>query len=66
MNNTDKKYTELLTFIEYAKLKGISLKTVYNWIKSGKVKPTIIGKHKFITEKKAKIILKNKNKIFFK
>jgi hypothetical protein len=48
MNNTDKKYTELLTFIEYAKLKGISLKTVYNHVKAGNIIPVIIGKAKFI------------------
>jgi predicted site-specific integrase-resolvase len=42
----------ILTLEQYAKQKGVTLKTVYNWINSGKVKPTIIGKHKFITEKK--------------
>lgn len=42
----------ILTLEQYANQQGVSLKTVYNWIKSGKVKPTIIGKHKFITTKK--------------
>lgn len=42
----------ILSLEQYAKQQGVSLKTVYNWIKSGKIKPTIIGKHQFITEKK--------------
>jgi predicted site-specific integrase-resolvase len=45
MNN---KYNELLTYSEYAKLKGISLKTVYNHVKAGIIKPVIIGKAKFL------------------
>lgn len=43
---------KLITLTEYAKRKKVSLKTVYNWINSGKLEPTIIGKHKFITVKK--------------
>ena len=48
MNKTEKTYDELLTYTEYAKLKGISLKTVYNKVKAGIIKPVIIGKAKFI------------------
>jgi predicted site-specific integrase-resolvase len=33
---------------EYAILKKVSLKTVYNWLKNGFITPTIIGKTKFI------------------
>jgi predicted site-specific integrase-resolvase len=39
---------------EYATLKKVSLKTVYNWIATGYIKATLIGKTKFI------IIPKNK------
>lgn len=46
------QYNELLTYSEYAKLKGISLKTVYNHIKAGFIKPVIIGKAKFIRYEK--------------
>jgi predicted site-specific integrase-resolvase len=42
----------ILTLEQYAAECRVSLKTVYNWINSGKIKPTIIGKHKFITLKK--------------
>lgn len=42
----------ILTLEEFAKVQKVSLKTVYNWINKGKIKPTIIGKHKFITTKK--------------
>ena len=42
----------ILTLEQYAKEQGVSLKTVYNWIKSGKLKTTLIGKHQFITTKK--------------
>lgn len=52
MNNTEKKYTELLTYTEYAKLKGISLKTVYNKVKSGIIIPVVIGKSKFLRYEK--------------
>lgn len=37
---------------EYAQHIGVSLKTIYNHIKSGKIKPVIIGKTKFINLKK--------------
>jgi predicted site-specific integrase-resolvase len=47
-NKQDKKYSELMTYTEYAKHKKISLKTVYNHVKSGLIKPLIIGKSKFI------------------
>jgi predicted site-specific integrase-resolvase len=33
---------------EYATLKKVSLKTVYNWIKSSYIQPILIGKTKFI------------------
>lgn len=38
----------LLTLEQYARKKGVSLKTIYNWINAGKLKPVYIGKHKFI------------------
>jgi predicted site-specific integrase-resolvase len=41
--------TEILSLQEYASLKKVSLKTVYNWLNTGYIKPTIIGKTKFIT-----------------
>ena len=37
---------------EYATLKKVSLKTVYNWIKSNYIQPTLIGKTKFIISPK--------------
>lgn len=43
---------ELLTLEEYAKLKKVSLKTVYNWIKAGAITPILIGKTKCIIIKK--------------
>ena len=43
----DLHYT-ILSLQEYATLKKVSLKTVYNWIKTGFIKPTTIGKTKFI------------------
>lgn len=46
------EYNELLTYSEYAKLKGISLKTVYNHVKAGYIKPVVIGKAKFIKHEK--------------
>jgi predicted site-specific integrase-resolvase len=33
---------------EYANLKKVSLKTVYNWLNTGYVKYTLIGKQKCI------------------
>ena len=33
---------------EYATLKKVSLKTIYNWIATGYIKATLIGKTKFI------------------
>ena len=42
------KIEDLKTFSQYAELKKISLKTVYNWIKIGKLKVTKIGKSNFI------------------
>lgn len=44
MNN----YNDLLTYSQYAQLNNISLKTVYNKVKAGLIKPVIIGKAKFI------------------
>jgi hypothetical protein len=38
--------TQLLNLADYAKYKGISIKTAYNWYKSGKIKETIIYKGK--------------------
>ena len=42
----------LMSLEEYAKHIGVSLKTIYNHIKAGKIKPIIIGKSKFINLKK--------------
>jgi predicted site-specific integrase-resolvase len=42
----------LVTLEQYAKHIGVSLKTIYNHIKNGKIKPVIIGKTKFINLKK--------------
>lgn len=38
----------IYTLQEYADLKKVSLKSVYNWIKSDYIKPILIGKTKFI------------------
>jgi predicted site-specific integrase-resolvase len=48
-----KIYKELLTYSEYAELKKISLKTVYNHVKAGNIIPVIIGKAKFIKYEKS-------------
>jgi len=40
--------SKILTLQEYATQKKVSLKTVYNWIKSGYIQPTLFGKTKFI------------------
>jgi hypothetical protein len=45
MNN---EYSNLVSLEVYARRKKRSLKTIYNWIKSGKLNPVIIGKSKFI------------------
>lgn len=42
------KVAKILSLSEYAQSQNVSLKTVYNWIKSGKLKPYIIGKTKFV------------------
>ena len=47
-NKPEKQYSELMTYTEYAKFKKISLKTVYNYVNTGLIKPLIIGKAKFI------------------
>jgi predicted site-specific integrase-resolvase len=39
---------DYITLADYAERKNKSLKTIYNWIKAGKLKPVQIGKHKFI------------------
>jgi predicted site-specific integrase-resolvase len=44
----NEEYSNLVTLEVYARKKKRSLKTIYNWIKSGKVKPVVIGKSKFI------------------
>jgi predicted DNA-binding transcriptional regulator AlpA len=51
--NTKKEFpwehlSKLITLREYAERKNKSLKTIYNWIKAGKLIPVQIGKHKFI------------------
>ena len=47
-NKPERQYSELMTYTEYANKKGISLKTVYNKVKAGIIKPVIIGKSKFL------------------
>ena len=48
MSNENISTNQLLSLEEYSKLKNVSLKTIYNWIKAGKLKPIIIGKSKFL------------------
>jgi len=43
--------SNLMTFTEYAEKKDICIKTVYNHIKNGNLRPVIIGKSKFIAIK---------------
>lgn len=38
----------LISIEDYARKKKVSVKTVYNWINCGKIKPVIIGKTKLI------------------
>lgn len=38
----------LISIEQYAERKKVSIKTVYNWIKAGKVTPVVIGKTKLI------------------
>jgi predicted site-specific integrase-resolvase len=40
--------TGYISLQEYAVKKGKCIKTVYNWIKAGKIKPVTIGKHQYI------------------
>lgn len=40
--------SNIMTFEQYAKAYGVSLKTVYNWVNSGAVKTITIGKSRFI------------------
>jgi predicted site-specific integrase-resolvase len=40
--------SNLISIEDYARRKKVSVKTIYNWIKAGKVKPVIIGKTKLI------------------
>ena len=51
-NTTIMDTKELITITEYAKKKGVSVKTIYNWINAGMIKPVIIGKAKFIRDAK--------------
>jgi predicted DNA-binding transcriptional regulator AlpA len=39
---------DYITLADYAEKKNKSLKTIYNWIKSGKLNPVKIGKHLYI------------------
>jgi predicted site-specific integrase-resolvase len=48
----DFKNKDIYSLEEYAKLKNVSLKTIYNWIKTGFIKPIKIGKTKFILNEK--------------
>ena len=41
---------DLKTIEQYAKEKGVSMRTIYTWIKKGLVKPIVIGKSKFISK----------------
>lgn len=50
-NNKSKSnpfYSDLVTIETYSERKKKSLKTIYNWIKAGKLKPTYIDGKKFI------------------
>jgi predicted DNA-binding transcriptional regulator AlpA len=40
--------SDFITLQEYAIKKNKSLKTIYNWIKAGKIIPVKIGKHQYI------------------
>lgn len=40
--------TGYISLQEYADKKNKSLKTIYNWINAGKLKPVTIGKHKYV------------------
>jgi hypothetical protein len=40
--------SNLISIEDYARKKKVSIKTVYNWMKAGKLKPVIIGKTKLI------------------
>lgn len=42
----NKAQPNFLTLSDYAKIKGISIKTAYNWYKAGKIKEQIIYKGK--------------------
>ena len=44
----NEEYSNLVSLEVYARRKKRSLKTIYNWIKSGKITPIVIGKSKFI------------------
>lgn len=39
---------DFITLQDYATKKNKSLKTIYNWIKAGKLIPVKIGKHQYI------------------
>ena len=39
---------DYITLQDYATKKNKSLKTIYNWIKAGKLIPVKIGKHQYI------------------
>lgn len=41
-------YSNLVSIEDYARKKKVSVKTIYNWINSGKLKPVVIGKTKLI------------------
>lgn len=43
-----KKEKQIVSLQEYADIKNVCLKTIYNWIASGKLKTKTIGKTKVI------------------
>lgn len=47
---TKSNETGLMSIEQFAARKKVSIKTVYNWIKAGKIKPVIIGKTKLIKQ----------------
>ena len=42
------KAADLLTYVDAAKLLGVSRQTIYNWIKVGKLRPYEIGNNVFL------------------
>lgn len=52
MNDIDLNNNNIYSLGQYAKLKKVTLKTIYNWIDAGLLHPITIGKSKFILKPK--------------